>query len=423
MRADARLDGHIVQGHVDGTGRVRALERARRRRAPRASTATPSSRDCLVDEGLGRDRRRLADGGRRVGRAGFDVALIPHTLAVTTLGERRRRRPREPRGRRARRSTCAATSSACSAARGARTDRARRSARASPLLGAAGARAAAPGAGAASARHRRHLVAPRDGRASTRAGTCGPPRIRCSTRRCCARRCRTSGSSRSGSHALHARRRLPGAARCCTGRWWRASWPPRSRSFRRAGGERRGRRAARPPSSRRSPGSGWSSFAPIWSRSPRRSRSTRSCSRRARPDLRAALPRALAAAARLGATRTRSSDRAGAAARGERRARSARQGSRASRATSRWRARLRGAGAGGSALLLRGGRARHAGQSTRRRAAPHVRDGSLGRLDLEDPRRLQALESASRRRATGSPPSRRSPGRSRICSSPRASSP
>ncbi len=26
MRAGARLDGHIVQGHVDGTGRVKALE-------------------------------------------------------------------------------------------------------------------------------------------------------------------------------------------------------------------------------------------------------------------------------------------------------------------------------------------------------------------------------------------------------------
>ena len=29
MRADGRLDGHIVQGHVDATGTVRALERQR----------------------------------------------------------------------------------------------------------------------------------------------------------------------------------------------------------------------------------------------------------------------------------------------------------------------------------------------------------------------------------------------------------
>jgi len=27
LRADGRFDGHIVQGHVDGTGRVRAIER------------------------------------------------------------------------------------------------------------------------------------------------------------------------------------------------------------------------------------------------------------------------------------------------------------------------------------------------------------------------------------------------------------
>ena len=27
LRADARLDGHLVQGHVDGTGRVRGMAR------------------------------------------------------------------------------------------------------------------------------------------------------------------------------------------------------------------------------------------------------------------------------------------------------------------------------------------------------------------------------------------------------------
>ncbi len=83
MRADHRLDGHIVQGHVDGTGRVRRLERAGE--DVRLFVACgPEIRDCLVDKGS-----ITIDGVSltvvSVDDEGFDVALIPHTLAVTTL--------------------------------------------------------------------------------------------------------------------------------------------------------------------------------------------------------------------------------------------------------------------------------------------------------------------------------------------------
>ena len=85
LRADGRLDGHIVQGHVDGTGRVREL----RREAEDVRLVV----DC--EEGL---RRWLVEKGSvavdgvsltvvGVAAHGFDVALIPHTLAVTTLGQ------------------------------------------------------------------------------------------------------------------------------------------------------------------------------------------------------------------------------------------------------------------------------------------------------------------------------------------------
>jgi riboflavin synthase alpha subunit len=87
LRADGRLDGHIVQGHVDGTGRVRALERRgddvrlavdcapelARQLVPKGSVAVDGVSLTVVD----------------VDEAGFDVALIPHTLAETNLGERR----------------------------------------------------------------------------------------------------------------------------------------------------------------------------------------------------------------------------------------------------------------------------------------------------------------------------------------------
>lgn len=84
LRADARFDGHIVQGHVDATGRVRELRR--RDRDVRLFVACDESfADLLVEKGsVGIDGVSLTVVG--VEREGFDVALIPHTLEVTTLG-------------------------------------------------------------------------------------------------------------------------------------------------------------------------------------------------------------------------------------------------------------------------------------------------------------------------------------------------
>jgi riboflavin synthase len=84
LRADGRLDGHIVQGHVDETGRVRELRReASDTRLFVAASAAFT--DWLVEKGsVAVDGVALTVVG--LSREGFDVALIPHTLAVTTLG-------------------------------------------------------------------------------------------------------------------------------------------------------------------------------------------------------------------------------------------------------------------------------------------------------------------------------------------------
>ncbi len=87
MRSDGRLDGHIVQGHVDGVGRVQELRREGD--DVRLFVACgPEVASYLVDKGS-----VTVDGvSLTVVEArddGFDVALIPHTLQVTTLGERR----------------------------------------------------------------------------------------------------------------------------------------------------------------------------------------------------------------------------------------------------------------------------------------------------------------------------------------------
>jgi riboflavin synthase len=87
MRADSRLDGHIVQGHVDETGRVRELQR-RGEDVQLLVECTPGFAELLIDKGS------VAIDGVSLtvvtaGDAGFDVALIPHTLEVTSLGDLR----------------------------------------------------------------------------------------------------------------------------------------------------------------------------------------------------------------------------------------------------------------------------------------------------------------------------------------------
>lgn len=84
LRADGRLDGHLVQGHVDGVGRVRELRRAGD--DVRLFVACePAFAELLVEKGsVAIEGVSLTVVG--VEAAGFDVALIPHTLAATTLG-------------------------------------------------------------------------------------------------------------------------------------------------------------------------------------------------------------------------------------------------------------------------------------------------------------------------------------------------
>lgn len=87
MRADGRLDGHIVQGHVDGTGRVRAIER-QGDDVRFAVDCDPEFAALLVPKGS-----IAIDGVSltlvQVEDAGFDVALIPHTLGATNLADRK----------------------------------------------------------------------------------------------------------------------------------------------------------------------------------------------------------------------------------------------------------------------------------------------------------------------------------------------
>ena len=81
-----RLGGHVVQGHVDAVGTVRSVKAAEGGAMMRIE-APDGLAPFLVEKGsVAVDGVSLtvasADGGA------FDVALIPHTLEATTLGER-----------------------------------------------------------------------------------------------------------------------------------------------------------------------------------------------------------------------------------------------------------------------------------------------------------------------------------------------
>jgi riboflavin synthase alpha subunit len=87
LRFDGRLGGHLVLGHVDGIGRVTAV-------GPEGEGARlevevpPGLRPFLIPKGsVAVDGVSLTVAG--LADTAFAVALIPHTLEVTTLGQRR----------------------------------------------------------------------------------------------------------------------------------------------------------------------------------------------------------------------------------------------------------------------------------------------------------------------------------------------
>ena len=81
----SRLGGHLVQGHVDGVGDVAALERTSDGGAWLTVRAPDALGRYLVEKGsVTVDGISLTVAA--IDGATFSVALIPHTLDVTTLG-------------------------------------------------------------------------------------------------------------------------------------------------------------------------------------------------------------------------------------------------------------------------------------------------------------------------------------------------
>ncbi|ORU93868.1 MAG: riboflavin synthase subunit alpha [Cycloclasticus sp. symbiont of Bathymodiolus heckerae] len=87
LQAQTRLGGHMVSGHVDGVGKV--LERKADARSVRFTFAMPSElaryvaqKGSICIDGISLTVNTVDD-------ASFSVNIVPHTLEMTTLGDRK----------------------------------------------------------------------------------------------------------------------------------------------------------------------------------------------------------------------------------------------------------------------------------------------------------------------------------------------
>jgi riboflavin synthase len=90
-----RMGGHLVQGHVDGVGTVAAVERfdgggavitVRLPDGPQGLARYLVEKGSIAVDGVSLTVAQLVDDS-------FAIALVPHTLEVTTLGERKQGDP------------------------------------------------------------------------------------------------------------------------------------------------------------------------------------------------------------------------------------------------------------------------------------------------------------------------------------------
>jgi riboflavin synthase len=80
LRAGDPLGGHIVQGHVDGVGRIRRVDDE----GVEVEASQDVLRYCVEKGSIAVEGVSLTIAG--LGESSFTVALIPHTRDVTTLG-------------------------------------------------------------------------------------------------------------------------------------------------------------------------------------------------------------------------------------------------------------------------------------------------------------------------------------------------
>jgi riboflavin synthase len=83
MKAGARLDGHIVQGHVDATGKVASMVEAGGELRVAVDCGEEFARQCILKGSVCVDGISLTIA--ELGDTTFTVAIIPHTREATNI--------------------------------------------------------------------------------------------------------------------------------------------------------------------------------------------------------------------------------------------------------------------------------------------------------------------------------------------------
>jgi riboflavin synthase len=83
LRASDRLGGHVMQGHVDGTGTVGSVTEDGNSRVVRIEAPEDLLRYVVEKGSIAVDGVSLTVAA--LDATGFEIALVPHTLAATTL--------------------------------------------------------------------------------------------------------------------------------------------------------------------------------------------------------------------------------------------------------------------------------------------------------------------------------------------------
>ncbi len=85
LRADAMMDGHLVQGHIDGIGRIRAIQSDEADHRLRIAAPAELMEYITPKGSISINGVSLTVAGVHPAEATFEVALIPTTLDLTNL--------------------------------------------------------------------------------------------------------------------------------------------------------------------------------------------------------------------------------------------------------------------------------------------------------------------------------------------------
>ena len=86
VSANSLMDGHIVQGHIDGTGSVKSVRKVAAGSEVTIELPTALSRFVAMKGSIAVDGVSLTVAGVDAPPGTFKVALIPHTLEATIAG-------------------------------------------------------------------------------------------------------------------------------------------------------------------------------------------------------------------------------------------------------------------------------------------------------------------------------------------------